>query len=288
LFENVQGLASGSSLPYFQYIVSQLSRPFERDAHGEGWQKHAARLASSGSNDAPEKHFYDVHWRIYNVADFGIPQQRHRVFIVGFRRDLAISWAFPTPTHSKEALLFSQYVDGSYWREHGLPARDVPEALSATVERLARSPKPTEARWRTVRDALSGLPDPRDQGRASVWNAHAFVPDARPYAGHSGSPWDWPAKALKAGDHGNPGGENMLRNDDGTVRYFTVRELARLQTFPDCWHFGSSWTESRRQLGNAVPVEVARQLAHQMRTALQPNSPPTFAAQRELSAVGVR
>ncbi len=86
--------------------------------------------------------------------------------------------------------------------------------------------------------------------------------------GAHGSPWDWPAKAIKAGDHGNPGGENMLRRDDGTVRYFTVRELARLQTFPDNWHFANSWSESRRQLGNAVPVRMAEILAQGLRDQL--------------------
>jgi DNA (cytosine-5)-methyltransferase 1 len=68
---------------------------------------------------------------------------------------------------------------------------------------------------------------------------------------------DQPAKTLKAGDHGVPGGENMLAYPDGRVRYFTVRESARLQTFPDSYIFSSSWTESMRQIGNAVPVTLA-------------------------------
>jgi DNA (cytosine-5)-methyltransferase 1 len=68
---------------------------------------------------------------------------------------------------------------------------------------------------------------------------------------------DEPAKTLKAGVHGVPGGENMLRRADGSVRYFSVRESARLQTFPDTFRFHGSWTESMRQLGNAVPVQLA-------------------------------
>jgi DNA (cytosine-5)-methyltransferase 1 len=69
---------------------------------------------------------------------------------------------------------------------------------------------------------------------------------------------DEPAKTLKAGVHGVPGGENMLLLPDGRVRYFSVRESARLQTFPDDFLFHGSWTETMRQLGNAVPVHLAR------------------------------
>ena len=94
------------------------------------------------------------------------------------------------------------------------------------------------------------------------------MPGARPYIGHTGSPLDWPAKTLKAGDHGVPGGENMIAFPDKAVRYFTVREAARLQTFPDTWQLSGAWTEAMRQLGNAVPVSLGRTISESVASAL--------------------
>ena len=114
--------------------------------------------------------------------------------------------------------------------------------------------------WLTVRDAIGDLPDPEKELRNGIAN-HNFNAGARSYMGHTGSPLDEPAKTLKAGDHGVPGGENMLARVDGSVRYFTVREAARLQTFPDDYTFRGAWTEAMRQLGNAVPVKLAEVVA---------------------------
>ena len=119
-----------------------------------------------------------------------------------------------------------------------------------------------------MRDAINDLPKlAAGQSSRSVPN-HFFNPGARSYAGHDGSPWDFPAKTLKAGDHGVPGGENTLRYNDGSVRYFSIRECARLQTFPDDWIVEGSWTEGMRQLGNAVPVKLAQLVAKSLYDSL--------------------
>lgn len=80
---------------------------------------------------------------------------------------------------------------------------------------------------------------------------------AREYPGHTGSNIDEPAKTIKAGGHGVPGGENMIRFHNGELRYFTVFEAKRIQTFPDYYQILGSWSEAMRQLGNAVPVRLA-------------------------------
>jgi DNA (cytosine-5)-methyltransferase 1 len=126
-----------------------------------------------------------------------------------------------------------------------------------------------------VRDAISDLPAPTEG--AAVPNNHVFNPGARSYPGHTGSPLDEPAKTLKAGDHGVPGGENMLRALNGQLRYFTVRESARLQSFPDDFLFRGSWTETMRQLGNAVPVRLAELIAFDIKLHLLAPGPSRHA-----------
>ena len=271
LVENVRGLMRNAVKPYFDYIRRQLELPECEPIDGEDWRAHDARLveAIEAGVDGSNELSYKVGYEVLNAADFGVPQRRQRIFIVAFRKDLGIT---PTPslaTHSRDALLYAQYVNGTYWQEHGLSSQPIPQALTKGVAKLAQCVPPSESRWRTVRDALAGLPEPLDLQEHSTIHNHAGNPGARSYAGHTGSPMDEPAKTLKAGVHGVPGGENMLRRSDGTVRYFTPREAARLQTFPDEYRFSGPWSEVTRQLGNAVPVEMARHLSTSIRVALE-------------------
>lgn len=258
VFENVKGLTRASFRNYFEYIRLQLQHPEVVARLDEDWADHLARLERHHTHGRREGLHYRVVTRLLNAANHGVPQRRERVLFVGFRDDLDLEWAFPLETHSADALLWEQYGDGSYWDRHEVARADRPSdpVLRQRAARLAG--KPNTAAWRTARDALVGLPDPeheRDASRA-VTN-HRFQAGARSYPGHTGSPLDEPAKTLKAGVHGVPGGENMLAKPDGTVRYLTVRESARLQTFPDDYVFHGSWSETMRQLGNAVPVRLA-------------------------------
>lgn len=270
LVENVRGLIRPSFRPYFDYVLRQLELPERVAREGEGWHAHSARLLGDIMLEAGEGELsYDVKHELVNVANLGIPQRRERVFIIAFRKDLDVRWESLESTHSRDALLHAQYVDGSYWREHELPAQLPPTSLHSTISRLETLPRPLAFRWRTVRDALRGLPEPIDYREHVLFPNHVGNPGARSYPGHTGSPLDEPAKTLKAGVHGVPGGENMLRKPDGTVRYFTGREAARLQAFPDEYEFSGPWTEIMRQLGNAVPVKVAEVIASRVAAKLE-------------------
>ena len=61
----------------------------------------------------------------------------------------------------------------------------------------------------------------------------------------------------------------MMRFHDGSVRYFSLREAARMQTFPDSYRLHGAWSEAMRQLGNAVPVMLAETVALSVREHLE-------------------
>ena len=262
IVENVKGLTRSTFANYFQYIQLQLEFPELPPKGEEDWAEHLARLQTEKTSGKRKGTglTYNVIPTLVNAADYGVPQKRERVFIIGFRDDLEVEWSFPAPTHSYDALLYDQWVTGKYWKRHGIAQPTMPKNIASRIAKLAAAQVAlTTLPWRTVRDAIYDLPDP--ESKISDVPNHLFQGGARVYPGHTGSPLDLPAKTLKAGDHGVPGGENMLVREDGTVRYFTVRESARIQTFPDGFRFHGSWSETMRQLGNAVPVVLAQRVA---------------------------
>ncbi len=227
IFENVKGLTRQSFANYFAYIVQQLRYPTVTRRGDEEWTDHLGRLEKlHTSGRAPELH-YNVVTRVLDAADYGVPQHRHRVFFVGIRSDLNVEFSFPEATHESDALLYQQWVSGEYWERHRVPRNRRPIMpfhrighLYSLMPNMMRNP------WQTVRDAIADLPR-LSAGQTSTQIANHYLnPGARSYAGHTGSGLDQPSKALKAGDHGVPGGENTLQLDSKRVRYYSVRECA--------------------------------------------------------------
>lgn len=221
--ENVKGLTRQSFHAYYEYILLRLQHPSIEQWEGEPWEQHAIRLSRIHTSADNESVRYEVVPTVVDAADYGVPQHRHRVIIVGFRSDVEASWAFPAASHGE------------------------------------CDDEPSRRPWITLREAIGNLPDLNNIVRGG----------AKSYPGHTGSVLDQPSKAIKAGVHGVPGGENMIRYEDGSVRYMSVREAARVQTFPDGYEFTGSWSEGMRQIGNAVPVELARVVAASVACALR-------------------
>jgi DNA (cytosine-5)-methyltransferase 1 len=217
----------GLMRPAFSEYVGALVKRMEHG--GEAPSRKRARTRE-----------YHVAHAVVNAADYGVPQARHRAFFIGIRMDAGDTVSLPAPTHSRSALV---------------------SQLEGNEEPDEQTLRP----WVTTRQAIGDLPDPTKKSNGRVLN-HEFRDGARSYAGHTGSRLDWPSKTIKAGVHGVPGGENMVQLDNGTVRYLTVREAARIQTFPDWFRFEGAWSNAMRQIGNAVPPLLAEVMGrHVMR-----------------------
>jgi len=218
VFENVKGLLRKSFADYFEYIILRLTFPEKVQPVGVSWKRHLSELrAIDFATYTGLK--YDVQYKLVNAVDYGVPQSRERVFIVGLRNDLGLTWKWP--------------------------------------EKIAGR--------KTIAETIGNLPDAQ---HANALGDHVFIGGAREYPGHTGSDYNLPSKTIKAGAHGVPGGENMIRFPDGTLRYMTVHEAKLIQTFPDDYRICGSWGEALRQIGNAVPVRLAKLMGDQMRLTL--------------------
>jgi len=221
VFENVKGLLRKSFQEYFEYIILRMTFPDEVQRDGMCWREHSRHLATIDPRNYKGLK-YRVHFKLLNAADFGVPQIRERVFIVGLKSDISTEWLWP----------------------------------QATVPAAARQ---------TVFDAIGRLPPPQSKHNLAD---HLFIDGARSYPGHTGSDIHKPGKTIKAGAHGVPGGENMLRFPNGSVRYMTVREAKLIQTFPDDYIISGRWGEALRQIGNAVPVKLAEVIGKKIASLL--------------------
>lgn len=286
VFENVKGLLRDSFSDYFRYIILRLTFPDAHSSLKETWQDHFKSLQKINF-DRYDGIKYRVKYDLVNAADYGVPQCRERVVIVGIRSDIDAFWAFPTSTHSEERLLWDKFVTGLYWDRHNIPKscrETCHNGLHARINRLRDTFgffEPVNKPWRTVRDALEGIPDPR--GNHGIPD-HIFRDGARTYAGHTGSELDLPGKTIKAGGHGVPGGENMIRFPDGTARYFTVLEAKLIQTFPKDFVIHGAWGEALRQIGNAVPVLLGEKIGKALFEKIQPEC--LMRRERKAKAVG--
>ena len=167
---------------------------------------------------------YNVKYKLLNAADYGVPQRRQRVIIVGVRKDLNIGFEYPAPTHSEKG-------------ENGL------------------------RKWVTVTEAFAHIPDPDgpegDKVPNNVYSKYKMVMNG--YLGKRPTAPDKPAPTVTArGDR--KGGVVVLPHPNGKRR-MTIRELATIQSFPLDFKFIGKNTDCYRQIGNAVPVLLSQAVA---------------------------
>mgnify|MGYP004629120071 FL=1 len=167
---------------------------------------------------------YNVQYRVLNAADYGVPQTRLRVIIVGVRKDVHFEYKYPSPTNSK---------DGA----NGLP------------------------RWVSVSDALKDIPDPDLPNNLPNHDYSKYKLSFNGYIGHRPLNPDMPAPTVTA--RGDDKGGVVILPHPTAARRMSCRELATIQSFPLDYEFQGNRSSVYRQIGNAVPVLLGYAVAKQ-------------------------
>ena len=180
---------------------------------------------------------YVVNAKLYNFAEYGVPQFRERVLIVGVRVDTGFNFIHPEPTHGPKA---------------GVPYFTAGEALK-TVESVSHNNEKLRIAPRTeqILDLI-----PEGGNYTNIPREHPLYVKGMISHVYRRLMLDEPSKTIIAAGGGGTWGYHFPE-----PRALTNRERARLQTFPDDFVFEGSIKEVRRQIGNAVPPAGVHQLA---------------------------
>lgn len=203
------------------YFLAENVRGILSLAEGKAIQKIERDFGACG---------YRVQKKLFNVADFGVPQSRWRLIIAGTRDDLPedADFVFPAPTHAS------------------------PQKASL----LGLKP------WISIAAALSEIPEPRDQDPLPNHVYSKYKVTNRNFTGHRTTDPDKPSPTILA--RGNGKGGVCAIQHPLNHRRMSIRESATIQTFPLDFEFIGRMNSSYRQVGNAVPVLFARRLGEQL------------------------
>ncbi len=185
---------------------------------------------------------YQLQYKVLNAAYYGVGQKRERIVIVGIRNDLPIQFAFPEPdekmTTLRQALKDCPVSQG--------------EAYSEKKRRVLELVPPGGC-WVDL---------PEDIAKSYMGKSYYSGGGRRGMARRIS--WDEPCLTLTC----SPSQKQTERCHPEETRPFTIREYARIQSFPDDWKFCGGMGDQYKQIGNAVPVELARRIGVQLKDAI--------------------
>jgi DNA (cytosine-5)-methyltransferase 1 len=194
---------------------------------------------------------YAISYKVLDARDYGVPQERKRVIIVGYRNDLGLKFQFPHPTHSKQG---GKTIDGRQMQKYVT----LKEAIADLPEALAAIDKNRHA---------EGLPFPNQEYMTGSFSTIYMSRNRL-------KNWDDCSYTIQAGGRHAPlhpssapmckvsADKWIFAGESPKYRRLSVREAARIQTFPDNFIFVyKSLADGYKMVGNAVPVKLAYAVA---------------------------
>lgn len=181
--------------------------------------------------------------RVLKAINYKVPQKRERLIIIGVRKDIPTAYYYPKP--------FEQIYNLSDALKKGaLYDTDVPSSIGATYPASKKDVLdlvPPKGYWRDL---------PVDIQKSFMGGSYYLGGGKTGMARRIG--WDEPCLTLTC----SPAQKQTERCHPDETRPFTVREYARIQTFPDEWQFAGSASQQYKQIGNAVPTNMAKEIGY--------------------------
>ncbi len=183
--------------------------------------------------------------RILKAIFHRVPQKRERLILVGIRKDIDVNFEYPRP-HKKMYNLKDALYKGELFN------KDVPKSKGQTYPQRKKEileMVPQGGYWRDL---------PEDVQKEYMLKSYYLGGGKTGMARRMS--WDEPSLTLTCA----PAQKQTERCHPDETRPFTVREYARIQTFPDDWEFVGSVSQQYKQIGNAVPVNLAEEIGLQL------------------------
>ncbi|AFU68692.1 DNA-cytosine methyltransferase Dcm [Psychroflexus torquis ATCC 700755] len=183
--------------------------------------------------------------QILKAINYNVPQKRERLILVGVRKDIDLEYVYPSPYEKvynlSDALKKGELYDSKVPISKGT---QYPENKKKVLDLI-----PPKGYWRDLPIDLQ-----KEYMQKSFYLGGGKTGMARRIG------WDEPCLTLTC----SPAQKQTERCHPEETRPFTVREYARIQTFPDKWSFEGSVSQQYKQIGNAVPINLAKEIGYSL------------------------
>lgn len=236
--------ARGTLFYEFARVVNEVKPAICIGENVRGLKSHDKGRTLSGMLSVLDEIGYNVVApQVLKAINYNVPQKRERIFLVGIRKDINLEYCYPKPYNKiynlEDALKKGELYD-----------TDVPISAGSKYpprKKVVLDLVPPKGYWRDLPIEIQ-----KEYMQKSFYLGGGKTGMARRIG------WDEPCLTLTC----SPAQKQTERCHPDETRPFQVREYARIQTFPDDWEFCGSVSQQYKQIGNAVPVNLAKEIGY--------------------------
>lgn len=236
--------ARGTLFYEFARVIKEVNPPICIGENVKGLLNHDNGKTLQGMISILDEIGYNVvPVQVLKAINYKVPQKRERLILVGIRKDIDLKYEYPKP-HKKIYNLSDALKKGELFESnvHKSSGAKYPESKKSVLDLV-----PPKGYWRDLPIDIQ-----KDFMGASFYLGGGKTGMARRIG------WDEPCLTLTC----SPAQKQTERCHPDETRPFTVREYARIQTFPDDWQFSGPMAQQYKQIGNAVPVNLGREVGY--------------------------